>query len=54
MRSCASAQILDGDGSVAPGFMHRICQTARMSAERDERREYPCGDVAKHAAISLV
>ncbi len=31
MRSRASTQILDGDGSVAPGFMHNICHTARMS-----------------------
>src|SRR3981081_23844 len=31
MRSRASDQILDGAGSVAPGFMHRICHTASMS-----------------------
>src|SRR4051812_6466883 len=31
MRSRASVQIFDGAGSVAPGFMHRICHTARMS-----------------------
>src|SRR4051812_10166546 len=32
MRSRASDQIFEGAGSVAPGFMHRTCHTASMSA----------------------
>ncbi len=32
IRSLASAQMRIGDGNVAPGFMHRICQIVRMRA----------------------
>ena len=39
MRSFASLQMREGDGSAESGRAHMICQTQEEDAQHDERRE---------------